>query len=227
MGHSVEKHLVVSPAVYDAEIRRFVPGYDAMLDEVIGALEEHLSPGEARVLDLGAGTGALSERIASRFEGVRLVLLDADADMLARAKLRLERESHRIELRKGSFSDPLPSCDIAVASLSLHHVRTRDEKVNTYRRIFDALKPNGVLVNADAAVPASPALSDPLMKRWAKHLVDRGDSEAEAYDRFRQWAEEDRYFGLEEELDMVRSAGFAMVDVRWRSGPISVLVARR
>jgi SAM-dependent methyltransferase len=104
MTHSVEKHLEVSPAIYDVEIRRFVPGYDAMLEEVVGALAEHLPNEAASVLDLGAGTGALSAMIAARFPKVRLTLLDADLEMLARAEARLAAERARIELRRGSFS---------------------------------------------------------------------------------------------------------------------------
>jgi hypothetical protein len=77
-------------------------------------------------------------------------------------------------------------------------------------------------------VPAAAALAAPVMARWASHLVrENGDSEAEAYARFASWAREDRYFGVDEELDLLREAGFAEVDVRWRVGGQSVLVARR
>ncbi len=77
MSHSVERHLGVASGDYDAEIRRFVPGYEAMLDEVVGALAEHLPAGSPLMLDLGAGTGALSARIATRFPATRLILLAA------------------------------------------------------------------------------------------------------------------------------------------------------
>ncbi len=225
-GHSVEKHLETSPEGYDADIRRFVPGYDAMLEEVVGALAEHLPPA-ARVIDLGAGTGALSARIAASFPQVRLVLLDADPAMLAQAELRLSAERARIVLQEGSFADPLPECDAAVASLSLHHVPTIEAKRDVYRNIARSLPSGGLLVNADAAIPPSKELAGPMFQRWAAHLVAHGDAEAEAFDRFRQWATEDRYFGIEEELDMIRAAGFEQVDVRWRFGPTSVIVARK
>jgi ubiquinone/menaquinone biosynthesis C-methylase UbiE len=227
MSHSVEKHLAVLPATYDVEIRRFVPGYEAMLDEVAGALAEHLPAGRGSVLDLGAGTGALSQRIAARFPEVCLTLLDADAAMLKQAELRLASVRGRVEFRQGSFSDPLPRCEAAVASLALHHVHDREAKREVYRNILRALPPGGVLVNADAALPASPALAEPLRSRWAAHLVQNGDTEAHAYERFADWAKEDRYFGIEEELEMLSEAGFEELDVRWRCGPTAVLVARR
>src|SRR5688572_5227983 len=90
MSHSVEHHLAVTPEAYDAEIRRFVPGYDAMLDEATEVLVR-LRTAEAplHVVDLGAGTGALSGRIAARMPHAKITLLDADDQMLARAETRL------------------------------------------------------------------------------------------------------------------------------------------
>lgn len=57
MAHSVRRHLRVETEEYDAAIRRFIPGYDEMLSEAAAAVAT-VAP--ARVIDLGAGTGALS-----------------------------------------------------------------------------------------------------------------------------------------------------------------------
>lgn len=225
MGHSVQQHLSVRPGAYDEEIRRFVPGYDTMLDEAASAVVEH-APGAERVLDLGAGTGSLSERVAARCPRARLVLLDADEAMLAQAAERLSSERSRIELRPGNFADPLPAADAVVASLSLHHVPDLDAKARVYRGVAASLAPGAPLVIADAFVPEAKELADRLFRRWAAHLVAGGDTETEAFARFGEWQKEDRYFSLEQELGALASAGFA-VDVRWRSGPVAVLVALR
>lgn len=233
MAHSVEKHLEVSPEEYDVEIRRFVPGYEAMLGEVIGALKEHLPMGvPAKVIDLGAGTGALSERILRELTDVEMLLLDADAEMLAKAESRLSVTSSaalhaRASLMHGSFTDSLPRVDAAVASLSLHHVHERNDKVAVYRNILSALRSGGVLVSGDATMPESASLAGPLRRRWAAHLVANGDTEAQAFERFAQWAIEDRYYGLDEEIEMMKEAGFTEVDVRWRLGPTTVIVGRK
>ncbi len=227
MSHSVQKHLAVAPTSYDVEIKRFVPGYEAMLEEVVTALDEHLPRGVGHVLDLGAGTGALSQRIAQRFPQVRLTLLDADAAMLAQAKARLTTAIDRFDFQQGSFADALPPCDAVVASLALHHLHTRGAKRDVYRNILHALPTGGVLVNADATMPGAPALAEPLRRRWAAHLIEHGDSEAQAFQRFAQWATEDTYYSVQEELEMLRKAGFEQLDVRWRFGPATVFVARR
>jgi len=227
MSHSVEKHLAVPPTAYDREIRRFVPGYDALLDEVIDALREHLPPRPARVIDLGAGTGALSERILRTLPHLHMVALDADPEMLKRAASRLAPVGARVELKIGSFREPLPRVQAAVASLSLHHVHDPRDKRDLYRNILASLDPGGVLVNADAMTPGPEALAAPLRRRWAAHLVSNGDTQARAFERFVEWSIQDRYYGIDEELAMMRNAGFAEIDVRWRVGPMAVVVARK
>jgi tRNA (cmo5U34)-methyltransferase len=140
MTHSVESHLSVRPDEYDAAIRRFVPGYEAMIEALVEALARLLAGRPApTVLDLGAGTGALSARVLERLPAARLILLDADAAMLARAERRLEAHRARIELRHGSFLDPLPACDAAVASLSLHHVHDLAAKQAVYAGVLAKL----------------------------------------------------------------------------------------
>jgi tRNA (cmo5U34)-methyltransferase len=227
MSHSVERHLAVHVHDYDGEIRKFVPQYDQMLDAVADAVSEHLPKPDARVLDLGAGTGSLAHRLATRFEQLLLVLLDADAEMLSQAKKRLEAFTSRVEFVEGSFPGVLPKCDLAVASLSLHHLFDPVQRQAAHRAIYESLPSGGVLVNADAMVPTAAELSEPLMKRWAAHLVAHGDTEAQAFERFAQWAHEDKYFGVEQELAWLKAAGFEQVDVRWRGTPTCVLLARK
>ncbi len=85
MSHSVRRHLRIEIDAYDAMIRRCIPGYEPMLKV---AARELACVGSGLVLDLGAGTGALSETILEA--GTASVeLLDVDPEMLARARNRL------------------------------------------------------------------------------------------------------------------------------------------
>ena len=226
MGHVVSQHLEISPRAYDAEIRRFVPQYETMLEETARALAA-LRPTDARleVLDLGTGTGALSAHLSRSLPNARFTLLDADEAMLARAKDRMADVGDRARFVHGSFFDPLPRCDVAVASLSLHHVHALDRKRALYANIRSALAPGGFLITADAMVSNVPAMAKATFARWAAHLVASGDTEAQAYARFDDWSKEDRYFSLEEEIDSLRAAGFLHIEVAWRGCPCAVVVA--
>ncbi|GMV07000.1 MAG: hypothetical protein AMXMBFR53_32750 [Gemmatimonadota bacterium] len=223
MSHSVRRHLRVAIDEYDASIRRFIPGYDEMIRTAADAVAK-ASP--ALVLDLGAGTGALSAALLDRPEVGLVELLDVDEEMLAQARGRLEAFGDRARFAVRSFHLPLPRCDAAAASLSLHHVPTLEEKAALFRRVHEALSPGGVFVNADVTMPAAEAARSAAFRRWADHLVASGIAEERAWEHFAEWADEDTYFSLEEELAALRRAGFA-AECAWREGVSTVVVARK
>jgi tRNA (cmo5U34)-methyltransferase len=223
MSHSVRRHLRLEIESYDEAIRRFIPGYEAMLAraaDAVAAIEPKL------VVDLGAGTGALSEVLLARSEVGRVALLDVDPEMLARARGRLAAHGARAVFTLGSYDEPLPACDAITASLALHHIPPVREKAALFRRAFDALRPGGVFVNADANMPAHEDEREALYRFWADHLVRSGIEERRAWQHFEEWADEDTYLPLEAELEALGEAGFAAT-CEWRLGPMSVVVARR
>lgn len=223
MGHSVRSHLGIEIRSYDETIRRFIPGYEAMLEV---ASRELVANAPALVLDLGAGTGALSEAVLLADGGVAVELIDIDPEMLAQARARLAGFAVRARFSGISFLGPLPPCDGASASLSLHHIRTLDAKRSLYRRIHEALRPGGTFVNADAAVPEEPSAREEVLRQWVEHMVSCGIGESEGYEHLEQWADEDTYFPLEAELEAVEAAGFAGECV-WKQGPMAVVVGRK
>ena len=221
--HSVSRHLRVEVNAYDKAIRRFIPGYEAML-EAAAAEIARVDPG--RVLDLGGGTGALSEAILVAAPRAVVELIDVDPEMLAVARERLVRFGSRARFTEASFDDPLPEADAVAASLALHHVPAMDEKRRLFVRIHDCLRPGGVFVNADATMPAEPHAREAVWRDWAAHLVSCGIPEERAYEHFAEWQEEDTYFPKEVEAAAMRAAGFEVSAV-WRDGPMVVAMGRR
>lgn len=222
-SHSVRRHLRIAVDEYDTAIRRFIPGYEEMLAEAAAALRP-AAPG--LIIDLGAGTGALSEAILDSVGGSVLELIDVDPEMLNQARARLARFGDRARFTEGSFLEPLPRCRGAAASLALHHIPAMDAKRQLYRRVFEALEPGGVFVNADATMPSEPAAQAATWRGWADHLVSHGIDERGAFEHFEEWSEEDTYFPLEEELLAVAQAGFAAECV-WSEVGITVVVGRK
>jgi len=223
MSHSVRRHLRLEIDVYDETIRRFIPAYETMLAVAADAVA---AVGPDLVVDLGSGTGALSEVLLGR-PGVGVVeLLDVDSEMMDQARRRLRRFGERVRFTLGSYDEPFQPCDAFAASLSLHHIATLEAKSALYSRVFEALRPGGVFVNADANMPTARTERDRLFRYWADHLVASGISEDRAWRHFEEWAEEDTYLPLDAELAELARVGFEAERV-WRDGPIGVVVARR
>lgn len=223
MSHSVRRHLRVEVDAYDEIIRRFIPGYETML---VTAARAVAADGPGLVLDLGAGTGALSEAILRHDAVDAIELVDVDPEMLDRARARLERFGSRARFREQSFLDPLPPCDAVAASLALHHIPEMADKGTLYRCIHASLRPGGVFVNADAVMPADREGRDAGYAFWAAHMVSRGIPEERARRHFAEWAEEDTYPPIELELAAMAAAGFE-AEIAWHEGPMAVLVGRK
>ncbi len=225
-SHSVEQHLRVAYDDYDRAIRTLVPHYDEMLTNALELLAV-LVPRDAHILDLGGGTGALSEAVLRALPGVRVTLLDLDAQMLAQARGRLAPLSARVTFVEGNFHDALPRADAVVASLALHHIRDLDRKVRVYTAIHDGLPPGGLFLNLDATVSADATLAAQTFTRWARSMGEHGIDEATARRHFDDWAREDRYFSLREEIDALVRAGFAEPECFWRRGSGTIYGALR
>jgi ubiquinone/menaquinone biosynthesis C-methylase UbiE len=213
---SVASHLGINLAEYDRRIRSFIPDYETMLNVAAAAVPR----GARLIVDLGTGTGALAERCLRQAQHARVVGIDLDEGMMVMASRRL---GARATLVRGSFlRADLPSCDAVVASLALHHVRTRPAKAALYRRIRRALRPGGRLVVVDCQPSGSPSLAGAQRDAWRSHL-ERTYSAREASGYFRAWASEDVYVPIDREVELMTAAGFR-AEVFWRRGAFAVLV---
>ena len=221
--HSVSSHLRLDTADYDRIIRTYIPYYDESRGVQLDLLAAGLRPGAAQIVDLGGGTGSLAEAILERFEHCSVLVRDIDPEMLAVAKNRLARFGNRVEVGIGSFADPLPQVEAVVAAFALHHIRNLDEKTEAYRRIREAIRPGGVFLNTDAVSgPFWPAMRD----EWAAFMATKGFTLDQAHQNLDDWAAEDTYFSVHEELRAMERGGFENAECFWRRGPIAVLGAR-
>lgn len=224
--HRVESHLRVAAAAYDVAIRTFVPHYEEMISTAVELLRLTL-PRTATIVDLGGGTGGLTDALLHGLPEARVEMVDIDPEMLEEAAVRFGTMKARVVLRKGDFFDPLPECDAVVASLSLHHVRDLRDKTRLYASIQKALRPGGMFLNLDATMSSDPVLKALTFDTWAKEMARYGIDDAGARRHFADWAKEDHYVPLHAELRALAEAGFREPECFWRRGPTTVYGARK
>jgi ubiquinone/menaquinone biosynthesis C-methylase UbiE len=213
---SVASHLGIELADYDRRIRSFIPDYETMLNVAASTVP----PDGRLIVDLGIGTGALAARCAERAQHAAIIGIDLDGGMTSMAEMRLRQ---RATLVHGSFlRADLPRCDAVVASLALHHVRTRRAKATLYRRIKQALRRGGRAVVVDCLPSSVPEVAAAQFAAWRRHMgTSYTPRDVRRY--FAAWAREDVYVPIDQELAMMRRAGFR-TEVLWRSGAFAVLV---
>ena len=104
--------------------------------------------GSLRILDLGAGTGLLSQRLLKRIPGSSVTCVDFSPRMIAQCQHRLEQYGSRAELLCADIRDWIPptSYDAVVACNSL--VYKEIDVGKCYSKYAEALRPGGVLLNS-------------------------------------------------------------------------------
>jgi ubiquinone/menaquinone biosynthesis C-methylase UbiE len=217
----VAAHLGIALREYDAAIRTFIPGYDAMLDAAADALATLVPARAPVVLDLGIGTGALAARCLERKPRAHIVGVDEDEGMLAAARARLGR---RLATLSGSFeSVALPHCDAVIASLALHHIPTPARRLRLFRRAHRAVRRGGALVIADCYLATNARLQSADRAAWLAHLRQTYTArESSGY--LRAWAKQDFYVTLNDEAALLERSGFS-ADVVTRSSSFAVVAA--
>jgi tRNA (cmo5U34)-methyltransferase len=218
--HRVLAHLGLAASDYDAVIRKYIGGYERLLAEVVSLVD-------GDVIDLGAGTGALSAAVLAGKPTTRVKLVDIDPAMLEVARDRLTAFGDRVTVANTTFMEGLSACDAVVASLSLHHVADLGEKRALYRRVYEVLRPGGVLAVADITLHDNGPVRMRMVDAWAAAMAEHGIDRAEADALFAKWATEDRYYSLAQELTLLREAGFVAPECFWKQGPSTVFGAYR
>lgn len=123
-------------------------------------LEQAAPRAGGRVLDLGCGTGTLAIMVKRAQPRAEVVGLDADPEILERARAKASDAGVEVQLDRG-LSTELPyedeSLDVVLSTLFFHHLTGADKR-RTANEIARVLKRGGELHVADWGRP-----SDPLM----------------------------------------------------------------
>ena len=210
---------------YDSIARRGMPVYDEML----GAIMDCLVDGAVDVLELGCGTGALTLRLARRYPSAAITAIDAAPEMLAIARDRLDGAgaAGRVTLRTGLFEDlelGTGSYDLIATNMALHHI---ERKQSFYTALRAALRPGGLLVLGDEVQGALPHIEERFWNGWLDFARRPGGlAEAEIEEIISHVDQLDHYETLPRQLDLLRTAGFEVIDCVWRKLNYTVCVAR-
>jgi SAM-dependent methyltransferase len=220
---SVAQHLKIKLSEYDKSIRTFIPNYEEMLEEVAKAASL-IGKRKSTILDLGIGTGGLSERCLAVMPHANIYGIDADPDILQLARRRLSRKINgRLDLAHGSFLEtPFPRCDVIVATLALHHIPSIKAKQKLYTKCFRALREGGMLINGDCFWAEHFRLAKRYMENWKAHMR-RAYTAAEVKNFLAAWKKEDMYFPIRIEMEMLNTVGF-QIEVVWRRAPFAVVL---
>jgi tRNA (cmo5U34)-methyltransferase len=210
---------------YDAQREFVIPQMREYYGAAIWAAESD-TPDPA-ILDIGAGTGLFSALLLQKFPGAQMTLLDISEKMLDVARQRFTgRENIRYVVSDYSRAELYGPYDIVCSALSIHHLSTVDKR-DLFRRIFAALRPGGLFVNADQADGETPYFRERNLAYWNEFLRNGPLNDGQHTEILKRRDMLDRNEKLSDQLEWLREAGFTDVDVVYKNRTFIVTVARK
>lgn len=160
-------------ATYDQQWAKLAPIRDA-LNLLIAAVLSDL-PDNARILCVGAGTGAEILYLAQRFPQWHFTAVDPSAPMLAVCRRRAEENgiASRCAFHCG-YLDSLPPSedfDAATSILVSQFILEKAARSDFFRTIAARLRPSGQLISADLASDVNSEAYQSLLEVWLRMMT--------------------------------------------------------
>jgi tRNA (cmo5U34)-methyltransferase len=210
---------------YDSQREYIIPDMRQYYGTAVWAMETAAQM--PAILDIGAGTGLLSAFVLEKFPDARLTLMDISENMLDMARKRFatrpETEYVVCDYSQSELGGPY---DMVCSALSIHHLSPEDKRL-LFKRIFTALKPGGMFVNADQADGENPYFQQRYLDYWNDFLRSGPMTEAQHAEILKRRDTLDRNEKLSLQLSWLAEAGYSDVDVVYKNRTFIVTVARR
>lgn len=208
---------------YDKIRKLIIPCFDELYD--ITKNLANSKKDNPHILDLGAGTGLLTKYLFEKYPEAEFTLIDLSEEMLKLAKNRFQRYNNFEYITADYLEHNFNSFDIIVSSLSIHHIEDK-EKRKLYKKIYDALNPEGIFLNADQVIGPTPNIDNAYHRNWMEKIDENkftGPEKDTAIERMKF----DKPATLDDNLKWLRDCGFEDVDVYYKYYNFCIFYAKK
>ena len=214
--------------VFDDMLHRSIPFYSAVIEAMAQLLDARMPPG-SMLYDLGCATGTTLLEMARRLPGKesRFIGIDNAPAMIekARKKSAMFGKEHILRFQVGDITCcDLDSAGGIICNYTLQFLRpmTRQTFVS---RIFNALPEDGIFLLSEKTISPAAKLNRDFIEIYHAFKKRQGYSELEIAAKREALENVLIPFSLEENIRMLREAGFEEVDVFFKWFNFSSLIA--
>ena len=214
-------------SVYDRDILKIIPGYDALHTDTLHLLETSLEE-DAFLLVAGVGTGNETVAAALRNPRWRVTGFDVAENMIKTAGEKIEKHGldARVELIHGVLDDVIQEAfDAATALLVMHFIPYAD-KLSFLKGLNLRLKPGGMLVTADFTCDRESYEYETFERAWEEHMLETTDKK-DVEERIWHTRNDLDILSHQETLDHLRRAGFTNTRLFWKSLIFSAYISEK
>jgi len=222
---TIEEQFNLIAQEYDGNRRKFIPCFDDFYESTTKLIVANIDT-PRRVLDLGAGTGLLSNYWYKECPSAEYVLVDIADEMLEISKKRfagIDRVQHKVldytrELPEGNF-------DAIISALSIHHLKDA-QKEELFKRIYNKLPAGGVLANYDQFCAGTANMNKWFDLYWEQQLLASGLTERDI-ELWKERRKLDKECSVEAQMEMLYRCNFYEIKCLYSYHKFSVIVAIR
>ena len=197
---------------YDTNRKEIIPHMDVYYQTAVELTKKFNNP---TILDLGAGTGILTELLHQTHPQSRITLVDMSANMLDKAKNKFNNIDNFTYIEDNYLTmDFKDNYDIIISSLSIHHLNDK-EKYTLYRKIYQHLNNHGVFINADEVIAPTVTLEKLYVEKETTHLLKQ-DLTNDEKDEILYRRTLDTPSTLKDNLTWLDDIGYENVDVIYK-----------
>lgn len=219
----IQKQFNLVANEYDQNRRTFLPCFDDFYISTTNFIAYNIATPK-RVLDLGAGTGLLSQFWIQHYPATKFVLVDIADEMLEIARKRFSGMDN-VTYQVLNYTNELPSgkFDVVVSALSIHHLEDED-KQNLFAQIYALLPNGGLFVNYDQFCAGQPEMDRWINSYWENQLAHSALTNHDIA-LWRERKKLDRECSVEQEMAMLEKCEFKIVQCVYSYEKFSVIVA--
>lgn len=212
----IKKHFNREARKFDKVIVKLIPHYQKMVELLVELVP--FGNKQIKVIDLGCGTGTVSQNILKRFPQVQLTCVDISDKMLKYAKCKLKKYDNQVnwvvkDLSNFNFKERY---DAVLSSLALHHLYENGEKQEFYKKIYNSLNVGGVFYNADVVLGPGEKMQKFYIDKWKKYMSENYSEKVIKSKWLPRYNNMDSPAKLFSQLKWLKNIGFKEVDVVWK-----------
>jgi tRNA (cmo5U34)-methyltransferase len=226
---------------YDLYQSAVVAGYQEMLDLAAGACNRYLSQ-NARIIDLGCGTGNASLAVLRKMPSARVYLIDGSlrmvqvaAEKISRAQKEAILSSKAANLADSNWDEGIgvhgkagevEGYDAILSTLVLEHLPF-DLYKSAIAKCYGLLRPGGWLIAAEGYSQAGSDMQEWFFEEMEERRRSLDPELSDFVARLRNEKETHYYTSKAEKEEWWRQAGFVQVNVLWQYLCIALMAGRR
>lgn len=209
---------------YDKQREQIIPNLNQMYSIVAELANSDVTV--PKILDLGAGTGLLTNYMLKKYPHSYFTLLDISDEMLNIARERF-KGNPKFRYIHGDYIEYnfAEKFDIVISSLSIHH-HNDSSKRDIYSKVYKNLNDNGIFLNLDQIYAPSSEIEHIYQQNWLEKIKTGSLPYKEKeiiIDRMKM----DQPATLENNIKWLQNSGFTNVDVSYKYYNFCILYSKK